>query len=72
MSLKPQRVNFDEKWTDLKETVQQVITMGNVQKNIWNDRFSYVYSLFHNLYYRFRVKIYFFFFFISEMFIRYV
>lgn len=43
MSLKPQRVNFDEKWTDLKETVQQVITMGNVQKNIWNDRFSYVY-----------------------------
>lgn len=39
MSLKPQRVNFDEKWMDLKETVRQVITMENVQKNIWNDRF---------------------------------
>lgn len=27
---------------DLQETVKEVITLGNVQKTIWNDRFSYV------------------------------
>lgn len=40
MSLKPKRVNFEETWLDLKETVRAVVTMGNVNKNNWNDRFS--------------------------------
>lgn len=44
MSLKPKRVNFDEKWMDLRETVKEVITLGQVNKTIWNDRFSYVFK----------------------------
>lgn len=43
MSLKPKRVNFEETWMDLKQTVKDVITMGNVNKTIWNDRFLYVF-----------------------------
>lgn len=39
MSLKPKRVNFDETWQDLRQTVKEVITLGNVKRNIWSDRF---------------------------------
>lgn len=46
MSLKPKRVNFDEKWLELRETVKEVITLGSVQRTIWNDRFGYVCVLF--------------------------
>lgn len=45
MSLKPRAVNFDEVWSGLRETVQQVVTMGSIKRNIWNERFSDVYSL---------------------------
>jgi len=45
MSLKPRAVNFDEVWSGLKETVQQVVTMGSIKRNVWNERFSDVYSL---------------------------
>lgn len=45
MSLKPKRVNFNETWNVLQETVKGVITLGNVPRAIWNDRFSDVYSL---------------------------
>lgn len=40
MSLKPKQVNFDETWQDLKETVKDVITLGSVNRTIWNDRFG--------------------------------
>lgn len=43
MSLKPKRVNFEETWMNLKQTVKDVITMGNVNKTVWNDRFLYVF-----------------------------
>lgn len=39
MSLKPRRVNFEVTWQDLRETVKEVITLGNVKRDIWNDRF---------------------------------
>lgn len=42
MSLKPRRVNFDVTWQDLRETVKEVITLGNVKRDIWNDRFRQV------------------------------
>uniref|UniRef100_U5EWS4 Cullin-2 n=1 Tax=Corethrella appendiculata TaxID=1370023 RepID=U5EWS4_9DIPT len=45
MSLKPKRVNFDETWQDLKETVKEVITLSNVKREIWNNRFGDVYSI---------------------------
>lgn len=45
MSLKPKRVNFDEKWQELKETVKEVITLGSVKRNIWNDRFGYTITI---------------------------
>lgn len=42
MSLKPKRVNFDETWQELRQTVKEVITLGNVKRNIWSDRFRFV------------------------------
>ncbi|XP_075213693.1 cullin 2 [Lycorma delicatula] len=45
MSLKPKRVNFNETWDVLQETVKGVITLANVPRTTWNDRFSDVYSL---------------------------
>ena len=45
MSLKPKRVDFTTTWADLQETVKGVITLGNVARGTWNDRFSDVYSL---------------------------
>lgn len=45
MSLKPKRVNFNETWKELQETVKCVITLSNVPRSTWNDRFSDVYSL---------------------------
>ncbi|BES92469.1 unnamed protein product [Nesidiocoris tenuis] len=45
MSLKPKRVDFQETWLELKETVNAVITLGNVPRSTWNDRFTDVYSL---------------------------
>ncbi|CAG2053629.1 unnamed protein product [Timema podura] len=45
MSLKPKKVNFNETWNVLQETVKDVITLAHVPRGIWNDRFSDVYSL---------------------------
>uniref|UniRef100_A0A0A9YGX7 Cullin-2 n=1 Tax=Lygus hesperus TaxID=30085 RepID=A0A0A9YGX7_LYGHE len=45
MSLKPKRVDFQETWHGLQETVNAVITLGKVPRSTWNDRFTDVYSL---------------------------
>ncbi|XP_053983774.1 cullin-2 [Hylaeus anthracinus] len=45
MSLKPKRVNFKQTWNVLEETVKCIITLSNVPRATWNDRFSDVYSL---------------------------
>lgn len=45
MSLKPKRVDFNQTWHELQETVKGVITLANIPRAIWNDRFSDVYSL---------------------------
>lgn len=45
MSLKPKRVDFVATWADLKETVKGVVTLGNIPRTVWNNRFSDVYSL---------------------------
>ncbi|XP_014214129.1 cullin-2 [Copidosoma floridanum] len=45
MSLKPKVVDFHQTWNVLQETVKGVITLANVPRAIWNDRFSDVYSL---------------------------
>jgi cullin 2 len=45
MSLKPKRVNFDETWQELRQTVKEVITLGNVKRNIWSDRFRFVHNV---------------------------
>lgn len=39
MSLKPKKVDFNETWDVLQETVKGVITLGNVPRATWNDRF---------------------------------
>ncbi|OXU21148.1 hypothetical protein TSAR_003099 [Trichomalopsis sarcophagae] len=45
MSLKPKVVDFCQTWDVLQETVKGVITLADVPRAIWNDRFSDVYSL---------------------------
>lgn len=45
MSLKPKRVDFEETWMQLQVTVQGVITLGDVPRAVWNDRFTDVYAI---------------------------
>ncbi|KAL4222998.1 Cullin-2 [Mactra antiquata] len=45
MSLRPRRVDFDQTWATLLQTVKGVITFGSVARSTWNDRFSDVYAL---------------------------
>lgn len=45
MSLKPKRVNFDDIWPQLKNTIEGVVTLGRVARPVWNDRFTDVYAL---------------------------
>lgn len=42
MSLKPKEINFSETWNDLQKTVYGVITLSNVPRPVWNDRFLFV------------------------------
>lgn len=41
MSLKPKRVDFNQTWNALQETVKGVITLANIPRATWNDRFRY-------------------------------
>lgn len=43
MSLKPKKVNFTQTWSVLQETVEGVITLGDVPRATWNDRFRQVF-----------------------------
>lgn len=45
MSLKPKRIDFEDTWEKLRDTVAGVITLGKVPRPVWNDRFSDVYAL---------------------------
>ncbi|KAK7573920.1 hypothetical protein V9T40_011111 [Parthenolecanium corni] len=45
MSLKPKEMNFNDTWRDLQSTVQGVITLSNVSRCVWQDRFADVYQL---------------------------
>jgi len=45
MSLKPRRIDFDEVWQQLSDTVGTVICGGGVARPVWNDRFSDVYAV---------------------------
>uniref|UniRef100_T1JK90 Cullin family profile domain-containing protein n=1 Tax=Strigamia maritima TaxID=126957 RepID=T1JK90_STRMM len=45
MSLKPKCVDFDATWLLLKETIKGVITLGDVHRSTWNDRFTDVYAV---------------------------
>ncbi|XP_078482261.1 LOW QUALITY PROTEIN: cullin-2 [Ciona intestinalis] len=39
------RINFDETWGRLSDTVQKVITAAPLPRPVWNDKFSDIYSL---------------------------
>ncbi|XP_071038251.1 cullin-2 isoform X4 [Parasteatoda tepidariorum] len=45
MSLRPRVVDFTSVWNILKETVEGVITLGDISRHTWNDRFTDVYTL---------------------------
>lgn len=45
MSLKPKKVDFTQTWDVLQETVKGVITLADVPRATWNDRFRYRDSL---------------------------
>lgn len=49
MSLKPKKVDFNQTWHELQETVKGVITLANIPRAIWNDRFRYLKVKFENL-----------------------
>lgn len=50
MSLKPKRVDFNQTWHELQETIKGVITLANIPRAIWNDRFRYeIWELFYVL-----------------------
>ena len=41
MSLRPGAVDFDEKWRDLKQTIDAVVHLRAVKRVRWNDNISY-------------------------------
>lgn len=45
MSLRPGAVNFDEKWRDLRETIDAVVHLKPVKRITWNDNISDIYAL---------------------------
>ncbi|KAL7296446.1 cullin-2 [Trichogramma pretiosum] len=45
MSLKPKVVDFNETWNVLQQTIRGVLTLADIPRATWNDRFSDVYSL---------------------------
>lgn len=45
MSLRPQTVDFDVMWDQIRNTAHKVIQLGHVPKCEWNDRFHDVYKL---------------------------
>lgn len=45
MTLKPERVNFNETWGRLLKTCREVINLEKVERHEWNDRFSDVYKI---------------------------
>lgn len=45
MSLKPRNVDFGQTWGVLQETVKGVITLADVPRATWNDRFRYTLNL---------------------------
>ncbi|XP_055540901.1 cullin-2 [Wyeomyia smithii] len=45
MSLKPKKIDFDKTWSDLKETVTEVITLRCVHRDVWYSRFEVIYSI---------------------------
>ena len=48
MSLRPGAVNFDEKWRDLKQTIDAVVHLRAVKRVRWNDNISYPPITCHN------------------------
>lgn len=47
MSLKPKVVDFGQTWNVLQETAKGVITLGDVPRATWNDRFRFVFIIFN-------------------------
>lgn len=45
MSLRPQTVDFDVMWEQIRGTAHKVIKLDHVPKPEWNDRFHDVYKL---------------------------
>ena len=41
MSLRPGAVNFDNKWQDLRGTIEAVVKLKPVKRITWNDNISY-------------------------------
>ena len=48
MSLRPGAVNFDEKWRDLRETIDAVVHLKPVKRITWNDNISYPSNILYN------------------------
>merc|ERR1719273_233941 len=45
MNLNSRKVDFDQTWVDLKETISGVLLFKDVTRSAWNDGFNNIYSL---------------------------
>jgi len=45
MLLRPGAVNFKEKWKCLEETVQSILRLDTIPRDIWHARFNDIYSM---------------------------
>jgi len=45
MNLQPKRVNFDEAWKTLKNSVEVLVNLQSLERRVWDDNFSDIYFL---------------------------
>lgn len=45
MSLRPGAINFKEKWKCLEETVQSILSLDTIPRDVWHASFNHIYFL---------------------------
>lgn len=40
MTLRPREIVFDEVWMSLRDTVEKVLKLNNIEKSAWNASFT--------------------------------
>lgn len=45
MTLKPEEIDFDNEWFHLKQTIDKVINIKEIDRREWTERFSNIYRI---------------------------